>query len=48
MQKFVVVRHVVPTLWPIQESIHLTQKEVTTIKKQGFHLTTYVETMFKV
>ncbi len=31
-----VVTHVVPTLWPIQENINLTQKEVTTLKETRF------------
>ncbi len=34
--KFAVVRLVVPTIWPIQEGINLTQKEATTPKEVGF------------
>jgi hypothetical protein len=36
MQKFVIVRLVVPTIWPIQKGIKLTQKEVTTLKEARF------------
>jgi hypothetical protein len=36
VQKFVVARPVVPIVWPIQEGINLTQKEVTTIEEVGF------------
>ncbi len=36
MQKYVVAKPQVPTVWPIQEDINLTQKEVTTLKKIGF------------
>jgi hypothetical protein len=34
--KFVVVRHVIPTIWPIQEGINLTQKEVTSLEEAWF------------
>jgi hypothetical protein len=36
MQKYVVAKPQVPTVWPIQEGTNLTQKEVTTLKKVGF------------
>jgi len=36
MWKCFVVRFVVPNIWPIQEGINLTQKEVTTFKEVGF------------
>ncbi len=35
-QKFAVAKLVVPTVWPIQEGINLTQKEVTTLEEGGF------------
>jgi hypothetical protein len=35
-QKFVVARLVVPIVWPIQEGINLTRKEVTTLEEAGF------------
>jgi hypothetical protein len=36
LQKFVIVRHTVPTIWPIQEGIYLTQNEFITLKEAGF------------
>ncbi len=48
VQKLAIIRPIVPTLWPIQEGINLTQKDVTTIEEVGFPLTTCVETMLKV
>jgi hypothetical protein len=35
-EKYVVARPSIPTVWPIQEGIDLTQKEVTTLEKVGF------------
>jgi hypothetical protein len=34
--KFAVVKHVVPIVCPIQESINLTQNELTTLEEVGF------------
>jgi hypothetical protein len=36
MQKYVVVKPSVPIVWPIQEGINLTQKEVITLEEAGF------------
>ncbi len=36
IQKFVVAKLVVPIVWPIQEGINLTQKEVPTLEEVGF------------
>jgi hypothetical protein len=35
-QKFIVDRHVVPIVWPIQEDINLIKKEVTILKEARF------------
>jgi hypothetical protein len=35
-QKFVVVRLIVPIVWPIKEGTNLTQKEVTTLEEVAF------------
>jgi hypothetical protein len=35
-QNIIIVRPVVPTVWPIQEGIKLTQKEATTLKEARF------------
>jgi hypothetical protein len=35
-RKFTIVMLVVPTIWPIQEGINLTQKEVTTLEESRF------------
>jgi hypothetical protein len=36
LQKFVIVRHIVPIVWPIQKGTNLTQNEFTTLKEVGF------------
>ncbi len=36
IRKFAIVRHVVLTIWPIQEGTNLTQNEATTLKEVGF------------
>jgi hypothetical protein len=47
VQKYVVVRPSVPIVWPIQEGIDLTQKEVTTLEEVGFFLDrNHVQSLF--
>ncbi len=46
--KIIVARLVVPTIWPIQEGINLTQKEVTSLEEVGLSFDTYKETTLKV
>jgi hypothetical protein len=36
MQKYAIVRPLVPTIWFIQEGINSIQKEVTTLEEMGF------------
>jgi hypothetical protein len=36
LRKLVIVRLAVPTIWPIQEGINLTQKDVITLEETGF------------
>ncbi len=36
VQKLALIRPTILTLWPIQESINLTQKDVTTLEEVGF------------
>jgi hypothetical protein len=36
MWKYVIPRPSIPTKWPIQKGIDLTQKEVTTLEEVGF------------
>ncbi len=36
VQKLAIIRPTIPTLWPIQEGINLTQKDVTTIEEVVF------------
>jgi hypothetical protein len=47
-QKFIVVRPAIPIVWPIQEGINLTKKEVTIFKKAGFSFEPLHINMFKV
>jgi hypothetical protein len=35
-QKYVVTKPLIPTIWPIQEGIDLTHKEVITLEEAGF------------
>jgi hypothetical protein len=47
-QKFAIVRLAIPTIWPIQESTSLTQKEVTTLKEAWFSFISYIKTTLEV
>jgi hypothetical protein len=47
-RKFIVIKLVVPTIWPIQEGINLTQKEVITLEKARFSFDHLLETTFEV
>ncbi len=47
MRKYVIARHLVPTVWPIQEGTNLVQKEVTILEEVGFSFyCSYVRNLF--
>jgi hypothetical protein len=35
-QKYAIIKPLIPIVWPIQEDINLTQKEITTLEEVGF------------
>jgi hypothetical protein len=47
MRKYVIARHLVPTVWPIQAGTNLVQKEVTILEEAGFSFyRSYVRNLF--
>jgi hypothetical protein len=47
-RKFAVARPAIPTVWPIQEGINLTQKEVTTLEEERFSFDRMLQTTLEV
>jgi len=47
-QKFAIVRPTIPTIWHIQESTSLIQKEMIILENVGFSFISYIKTMLEV